>query len=60
MFHRLVTDHWQTALAAILFLLTFAGFVCAVVWAVRLKSDRVQRLAHLPLDGEASSKPRSV
>ena len=58
MFRRLILDHWQAVLATVLFVHTFAAFVGSVLWALRLKDDRVQRLARLPLaDDEKGGSP---
>jgi hypothetical protein len=62
MFRRLILDHWQAVLAAVLFVLTFVAFVGMVLWTLRLKDDRVQRSARLPLadDERAGSPPPAV
>ena len=57
MFRRLVLGHWQAVLAAVLFVLTFVAFVGMVLWTLRLKDDRVQRSARLPLTDDDGSRP---
>ena len=57
MFRRLVLDHWQAVLAAVLFVFTFVAFVGMVLWALRLNDDRVRRSARLPLADDEKGGP---
>lgn len=50
MFRRLVTDHWQAALALSLFVLAALGCVLQLLAVLRLPRDKAERGAALPLE----------
>ena len=56
MFRRVTPEEWIHITSILAFLLTFLVFLGAVIRAWRLRRDKAERLARLPLE---SDKPAS-
>lgn len=56
----LMSDNPALSGPVIAMLLFCLVFVVAVVWVVRAKSEHVDRMARLPLEGEDESVPAEV
>lgn len=54
MFRRLLLPDAVDHLTLVVFLLFFAAFIGAVVWALRLPRERVRHLEEMPLDSSAN------
>ena len=52
MFKRLVFENWVDILPIVGFVVTVAVFILVVIRTVRMKQDRVEHMANLPLDRE--------
>ena len=58
MFKRLVLEDWHYAIPYISFALTFGVFVVMVVRAIRMKQDKADHMAHLPLEDDSGQTKR--
>ena len=58
MFRRLLVTDLMNELSMVGFAIFFIAFICAVIWAVRMPRQRVERLVHLPLESENSTDER--
>ena len=52
---RLILEDWHHALPYIGFAISSVIFVIAVVWALRMKQEKVDHMAHLPLENDHQS-----
>lgn len=52
MFKRLILEDWHHWMPIIGFVLTFGVFIAIVVRTVRLKNEKVDRMARLPLEND--------
>lgn len=52
MFKRLIVEEWHTIIAVLAFFLTAAAFVFFSVKALRMRKEKREHLANLPLQRE--------
>ncbi len=57
MFRRLVTEHWQSALALALFILAAIGCLLQVLSVFRMPRQQADKRAAMALDDETSAEP---
>ena len=55
MFKRLVLEDWHLTMPAIGFCVFFTLFVIVVIWTFRMKKEKAERLAQLPLENDNQS-----
>jgi cytochrome b subunit of formate dehydrogenase len=56
MFHRLLLDHWQTALSGTLLLLTGVAMLLQILATRRMNRELTERLARLPLASDLPTR----
>ena len=55
MFKRLILEDWHQNLPFIGFAVFFTVFVIVVIWTFRMKKEKIEHLAHLPLENDQNS-----
>jgi cbb3-type cytochrome oxidase subunit 3 len=55
MFKRIQYEDWQNAISIIAFAIFFVAFIIFVVRAILMKKDKVEHMAHLPLEDDQSN-----
>ena len=54
MFKRLSLEEWQSLLTMVAFFLTFAAFLYFSIRALKMKKEKRDHMANLPLEEESS------
>lgn len=55
MFHQVEFANWSALVTTLAFVVSFCVFVTVVVGALRCSREKIQHLAHMPLEKEKRS-----
>jgi hypothetical protein len=58
MFRRVVTESWHDWAPYVGFALTFGVFIFAFIRTLLMRRERIDHLAHLPLDDDKPESPK--
>ena len=59
LYKRLSLEEWQNVLTFVAFFLTFGAFIYFTIRALRMKKDKRDHMANLPLEEEGEASPRA-